>query len=108
MNPMNASTIPRMPTGVPLSVPSIPPIALSTANRSAEIHPQMTSPMTIFPRNPPSVTSFGALSRSFTSGFFTIGSGLVAPDSPQSGGILLGSKVVASVIWKCERDKEVL
>ena len=69
-------------------------MALNTAKSRAEIHAQMIPPMTIFPKNPTKVTSLGALSRSFKSGFFVMGSGLAVGGIPPRGAIVLGSKVV--------------
>jgi hypothetical protein len=93
---MKAKTIPKIPVGVQLSLPSIPPNALNTMKSRREIHHQIIIPIIIFPKNPPNVTSFGALSRSFISGFFTIGSVFVG-GTPQSGVMSVGSKVCSVI-----------
>jgi hypothetical protein len=64
--------------------------------------------MITFPKNPPSVTSLGALSRSFKSGFFSGFAGGGVGIAPQIGGMFVGSKVVeVSIAEEC-RDKIIL
>jgi hypothetical protein len=107
MKPMKARRIPRIELGAPPSLPRSPPTALSTANNKAEIHPQITPQIKIFPKNPPRETSLGALSRSFKgfSSFLIGGEGGIIPPM---GGMLVGSKVIWSVIHPRKKSKAVI